>query len=107
MKNKMDGPGETVPGPRLIRYPDVYSPNAQTTLLSLVPALAKKCVQYASTPELFIKNATTVHQELIAKGYPRAMWENKFKHGLLNHTRNTPYRTHTGQLLSLFTRAST
>ena len=105
MKNKMDGQGLT-PGQRLIRYPDAYSPNACATLKSLVPALAKKCVQYASTADLFIQNATVVHQELTAKGYPRARWENKLKTVLLNHTRHTPYHTHTAQLLRLFNMAS-
>ena len=66
---------------------------------------SRNLVQYSSSAALFIQNCTTVHQELTAKGYPRAWWENRLKQGLLNHTRHTPYRTHTGQLLSIFNRA--
>ena len=60
MKNKMDSKGNVVPSRRRIRYPDAYPPNARATLVSLVPALAKKC-EYASTPSLFIQNAAALH----------------------------------------------
>ena len=102
MKNKLQDQHTPSLGQQLIRYLDVHSPNARATLQSLVPALAKKCVQYSTTRDLFTKNATTVHTELAAKGYPRSWWENKLKLHLLHHTRNTPYRTHIGLLLRIF-----
>ena len=90
MKNKLQDQHTLSPGQQLIWYPDVHSPNARATLQSLVPTLAKKCVQYSTTGDLFTRNATTVHTELAAKGYPRSWWENKLKLHLLHHTRNTP-----------------
>ena len=102
LKNKLQDQQTLSPGQQLIRYPDAHSPNARATLQSLIPALAKKCVQYSSTGDLFADNATTVHRELTAKGYPRSWWENKFKLHLLQHTRNTPHQERTRQLLRMF-----
>ena len=66
----------------IIRYPYVFAPNAKSTLRSLIPALAKKCVFYSTSTPMTKKNCQTVIFELRYKGYPKAWWVNSFKMGL-------------------------
>ena len=67
---------------KIIRYPDVFAPNAKSTLRSLIPALAKKCVFYSTSTPMTKKNCQTVIFELRYKGYPKAWWVNSLKMGL-------------------------
>ena len=94
LKDKVSYHHNPEPTRRYVRYPDVYSPNARSILRSLVPALALKCTYPRWTqPHSHFASATS-HE-------PR-----RHKQGLLNDARNTPHRTHTRQLLSLFNKAS-
>ena len=67
---------------KIIRYPDVFAPNAKSTLRSLIPALAKKCVFYSTSTPMTKSNCQTVIFELRYKGYPKAWWVNSLKMGL-------------------------
>ena len=44
LKHKTALKAKPNPVRKIVHYPDVYPPNAKSTLRSLIPALAKKCV---------------------------------------------------------------
>ena len=70
---------------RQIRYPDWFAVNAKTTLRSLAPALARKCVYYSTHQTYMMHNIRRAVHEFRYKGYPRAWWANNFVKSLLKY----------------------
>ena len=68
-----------VPLRRQIRYPDWFAVNARTTLRSLAPALARKCVYYSTHITCTMHNIRRAVHEFRHKGYPRA-WQGQGMH---------------------------
>ena len=66
----------TTPLRRHVRYLDWFAVNARTTLRSLAPALAKKCMFYSTHISCSLNNIHRTVYEFQCKGYPRAWWAN-------------------------------
>ena len=74
LKDKTALKGNPTPVRKIVRYLDVFAPNAKSTLQSLVPALAKKCVFYSSSISMIKENCATVSYVLRYKGYPNTVF---------------------------------
>ena len=59
---------------RLLRFPDVSSPNARIVVRSLTPALCQKALFYASDVQGVLYNLQHIIYELQCKRYPTSWW---------------------------------
>ena len=64
LKDKTALKGKPNPVRKIVCYPDVFAPNSKSTLRSLLPAPAKKCVYYSSSTAMTKDNCQTVIFEL-------------------------------------------
>ena len=83
LKDKISYHHNPEPTRLYVRYPDVYSPNAQNVLRSLIPALALKCTYYQTDWDSLQQNCLQTIQELHTKGYLGRWWEGSFKTSLI------------------------
>ena len=85
MKDKVQIFSAQDPLRQQIRYPDWFAVNIRTTLRSLAPALARKCVYYSTYIVYTMHNIRCAVHEFRYKGYPRAWWANSFVKSLLRY----------------------
>ena len=59
---------------KIVRYPDWYATNNQTTLRSLLPSLALQCLTHVSDEHAVLPNIESVVLEMKVKGYLSTWW---------------------------------